>query len=62
MTRINLKLIYSEMKQTWKSKGLKGLYKRYGLKLFLIFFVYYLIRDITLYIFIPWYIAQRVLN
>lgn len=41
---------------------MKGLYRKYGLKLFLAFFFYYLIRDVTLYILIPWWIAQKALG
>lgn len=51
-----------EMKQTWKQSGFKGLYRRYGIKLFLAFFFYYLIRDVTIYILIPLWIAKKTLN
>lgn len=50
------------MKRTWKEAGIKGLYKRYGLKLFVAFFFYYLIRDVAIYILIPWWIAQKALS
>jgi hypothetical protein len=58
----NFKNLYSEMKNVWKSGGFKGLYKKYGLKLFIVFFIYYLIRDLVIYIWIPWFIAQKALN
>lgn len=50
------------MKITWKEAGIKGLYRKYGLKLFLAFFVYYLLRDIIIYIYLPWYFATKVIN
>lgn len=50
-----------EAKAVFKESGFKGVIKRYGWKFFAFFFVYYLIRDVTLYILIPWYIAQKVL-
>ncbi len=57
-----VKFLLTEMKSTWRIAGVKGLYRKYGLKLFILFFCYYLIRDLTLYIFIPWIIAQKVLQ
>lgn len=56
------KTLTHEMKRTWKEAGIKGLYKRYGLKLFVAFFFYYLIRDVAIYILIPWWIAQKALS
>lgn len=57
-----LKDLFVQMKTTWKTAGFKGLYKQYGLKLFIAFFVYYLIRDIIIYIYLPWYFADKVIN
>jgi hypothetical protein len=56
-----LKTLLSEMKKTWRETGVKGLYKKYGFKLFLAFFCYYLVRDVTIYILIPWWIAKKTL-
>ena len=36
-----------------KEEGIKALFRKYGWKLFAIVFTYYLIRDLTLYVFIP---------
>ncbi len=57
-----LKKLLSEMKKTWRESGIKGLYKKYGFKLFFAFFCYYLIRDVTIYILIPWWIAKKALS
>lgn len=57
-----IKAMLKEMKLTWKVAGFKGLYRKYGLKLFLAFFFYYLVRDVTIYILIPWWIAQKALS
>lgn len=51
-----------EMKLTWKESGFKGLYKKYGFKLFLAFFCYYLIRDLIIYVYLPWYFASKLIN
>jgi len=56
-----LKTLLGDMKKTWREAGIKGLYKKYGIKLFLAFFFYYLIRDVTIYILIPWWIAKKAI-
>lgn len=48
----------SELKQT----GIKGLFRRYGWKLFAAVFIYYLIRDLTLYVLIPWLVAKHLMS
>lgn len=48
------------IRDEFKASGFKGVYKRFGWKLFAAFFMYYLIRDSFLYIFLPWYIATRL--
>ncbi len=47
-----------ELKSTFKDSGLKGVVRKYGWKLFLGVLVYYLIRDITIYIILPYLIYQ----
>ena len=42
--------------------GLRAVFKRYGWKILVIFFLYYLIRDSILYIFIPWLIARHFIE
>lgn len=56
------KEFFQQMKITWKSEGFKGLYKKYGFKLFVLFFFYYLIRDSLIYIVIPWLVAKHFIN
>jgi hypothetical protein len=49
-----------EVKNTWKQDGFKGVVKKFGWKLIAAFFVYYLIRDICLYLLLPWYLAKTL--
>lgn len=53
------KKLLIDLRQTFRESGLKGLYKKYGWKLFLAFFLYYLIRDVTLYILLPLWLAGK---
>jgi len=46
------------MIQSFKNKIL-GLFKKYGWKAAVGIFFYYLIRDVTLYILLPWLIAKN---
>ena len=60
---MGLKSIFSkekgkEYREVFKEKGFKGLVKKYGRKLVLVVFMYYLIRDSILYILIPYLIAK----
>lgn len=50
--------ILREIKQTFKESGFKGVSKRYGWKLFAAFFVYYLVRDVILYILLPYLVYK----
>ena len=38
-----------------------NLFKKYGWKAAVGIFLYYLVRDVSLYILLPWYIAKNVL-
>jgi len=40
----------------------KELFKKYGWKLAVGIFFYYLIRDVSLYILLPWYLTKNFLN
>ncbi|MBI3557108.1 MAG: MFS transporter [Deltaproteobacteria bacterium] len=51
-----------EARKTFRSRGFKGLLKTSGWKLLAAFFAYYLIRDITLYILLPWLAAKGLLS
>ncbi len=57
-----VKTLVVDMKGTWKESGLKGLYRKYGFKLVAAFFIYYLIRDSFLYLFLPWYFATQLVG
>ena len=47
---------------TFREGGLKGTLQRYGWKLFAGFFFFYLIRDVTLYIVLPYLAARGLLS
>lgn len=46
-----------DMRLVLRTQGLKALIKQYGWKFFLVVFCYYLVRDITLYILLPYLVA-----
>ena len=50
---------FDHVKSTLKTSGFKGLQKKYGWKLFAGVIAYYLIRDITFYLIIPYFIIDR---
>jgi hypothetical protein len=56
------RVLFSEAKATLKKDGFKGLFRQFGWKLFVAIFAYYLIRDVTLYVLIPWFIAKRLIS
>lgn len=47
-----------EFKSTFKESGFKGVTQKYGWKLFIFIFVYYLVRDVTLYVVLPYLIFK----
>ena len=49
---------FAIMRAEFKEGGLRGLFRRYGWKLFAAFFLFYLIRDLTLYVLIPYLIFR----
>ena len=60
---MGLKSIFSKEKgqeylKVFKEQGFKALVKKYGWKLVLVVFMFYLIRDSILYILIPYLIAK----
>ncbi len=40
-------------RQILKEQGVKALFRTYGWKLVAVLFFYYLVRDLTLYVFLP---------
>ncbi len=53
-----LRAFVREATRTFRAEGLRGTLRRYGFKLFAAFFLFYLVRDVTLYILLP-YLAAR---
>ncbi len=58
----SMKATVRECRQTFKEGGFKGVVRRYGWKIFAVFFVYYLVRDLTLYVLIPYLVARYFLT
>lgn len=54
-----LRALLLEARTTFRKDGFKGVWRRYGWKIFAVFFVYYLIRDLFLYVFLPWFIIKN---
>ncbi|MBK9322320.1 MAG: hypothetical protein IPM97_05095 [Bdellovibrionaceae bacterium] len=52
--------ILEEIRATFRESGLRGVFKKYGWKLFLAFFIYYLVRDVLLYILLPYLLYKGV--
>ncbi len=48
-----LRFSFQEARQIYKEQGFKAVFRRFGWKLVVAIFFYYLIRDVTLYIIIP---------
>ena len=46
----------------YKKNGFKKTVKKHGWKLFIIIFIYYLIRDSILYIIIPYFALKGIFN
>jgi hypothetical protein len=53
--------LQTRVSATWKQGGLKALFREFGWKMFAVIFIYYLIRDVTLYILLPLF-AYRALS
>lgn len=57
-TRRGLLVFIREATAIFREKGLRGILRAYGWKLFAGFVLFYLVRDVTLYIVLP-YLAAR---
>lgn len=55
------RMMLGECKGTFKSGGVKAVCQRYGWKIFAIFFCYYMVRDVLIYILIPYVLAKHIL-
>ncbi len=55
-----LKSAFKEARQIYREQGFKAVFKRFGWKLVIAIFFYYLIRDVTLYIIIPMLIYKGI--
>lgn len=54
-----LRISLHEARMAFRQGGIKGILKTYGWKAFAIFFVFYLVRDVILYILIPYLVARH---
>jgi hypothetical protein len=52
--------VIREARTIFRESGFKGVIKRFGWKIFAVLFVYYLVRDVTIYILLPWYLASKI--
>ena len=51
-----------EYTEVYKKEGFKGVIKKGGYKILLYFFLFYLIRDVILYIIIPYFFGKKILD
>ena len=51
-----------EATATFRQRGFAGTLQRYGWRLFAAFFLFYLVRDVTLYLVLPYLAARGVLS
>lgn len=56
-----IKIALNECLAAFKQGGIKAVIKRYGWKTFAAFFIYYLVRDLILYVLIPALFARHFL-
>lgn len=49
-----------EAKAEWKKNGLRSLLRKYGWKFVALIFTTYLVRDVALYVLLPWLIARNL--
>lgn len=54
------KSIY-KAKTIFRESGIKGVIRHFGWKFFVLFFIYYLLRDLTIYVLLPWYFADKLI-
>ncbi len=52
----NLRILTKRLRE----EGVTATLKSVGWKVGAVIFAYYLVRDITLYILIPWWVARRI--
>ena len=57
-----IKTLLQECRTTFKEGGFKGIIRRYGWKTFAIFFIYYLTRDLILYVLIPYLVTKHFIS
>lgn len=55
-----IKSVLKEAKVEFKRGGFRAVIKRFGWKFFAAIFCYYLVRDLTLYVFIPFLVMRFV--
>jgi hypothetical protein len=56
------KTVLLETRACYRQEGLAGVIRKYGWKVFAVFFAYYLIRDFTIYLAIPWLLARHFIK
>lgn len=56
------KAAFQECKSTFKTGGFKAVFQRYGWRIFVVFFAYYLVRDLLLYVLFPYLIAKHFIQ
>jgi hypothetical protein len=56
---MRLRTTFQEARQIYREKGFRAVLARFGWKFVVAIFLYYLIRDLTLYVLIPWLLISK---
>ena len=50
--------LFADIRSVWRVGGFRGVARKFGWKVFAVFFFYYLIRDLTIYVLVPSLVAK----
>lgn len=59
---LRVKNLLLECRSEFKAGGIKSVFKKFGWKIFAIFFIYYLIRDLIIYLLIPYLVTKHFVS
>jgi hypothetical protein len=56
------RILLTEARAEWREKGFRSVVRRFGWKLFAVIFTTYLVRDVAIYIVLPWLVTRKLLS
>lgn len=51
-----------EVRETFRASGVRGALRQYGWKLIAAVFCYYLVRDLTIYVLVPYLVTKHLID